>query len=119
LLLFQYILSTLGIDTGSNALISDTHNSNNFSITSKLGASLISSVFGLKESHHIQIVFHFISGIFCNNLSTTFVFCNLFTSSVDVIILKLKSYSLPVSINACTSLGKQLHPYQIPACKNL
>jgi len=53
--------------------------------------------------------------IFFNNLSTTLVFCHLLTSSVAFIILKSKSYSLPVSINACTSFGKQLHPYQIPA----
>ena len=35
------------------------------------------------------------------------------------IILKFIQYSFHVSISACISFGKQLHPYQIPACRNL
>jgi hypothetical protein len=84
-------------------------------ITFILGASLISSVFGLNDNPQILIVFHFKSGIIFKSLSTTLVFCFLFTFSVDDIISKLYQNSFQVSIRACTSFGKQLHPYHIPA----
>jgi hypothetical protein len=51
-----------------------------------LGASLISSVFGLNASPQIAIFFHFNSEINFINLSTVLVFCFLLTSSVDLII---------------------------------
>jgi hypothetical protein len=80
-----------------------------------LGASLISSVFGLNDNHQILIVFHSRLDICFKSFSTTFVFCILFTSSVEEIILKSIQYSFQVSISACTSFGKQLQPYHMPA----
>jgi len=88
-------------------------------MTTPLTASRISSVFGLKASPHIAIFVFLSSQRASESFSTTRRFCRSFTRSAEAIISKLYPNSLPLSMRALTSFGRQLPQYQAQAERKL